>query len=221
MPAFQSCVDLGYRYVETDVHCTNDGRLVAFHDDTLDRVSDSTGRISTQSWDTIRQIRVSGERIPLLEEILETWPDLHVNIDPKSDDAVAPLIELIQRTGSIDRVCIGSFSDGRIQRLRRALGPSLCTSMGPLEVLRLRLKSYGVPTGRFFSGCAQVPVRQGLVPVVDRRSVQTAHRLGLQVHVWTVDAEEEMHRLLDLGVDGLITDRPSLLKQVLVARGEW
>ena len=221
MSAFQACVDLDYRYVETDVHRTSDGYLVAFHDATLDRATDRTGRICDLTWAEVSEARVDGEQIPLLEDILGTWPDLRVNIDPKADDAVEPLIAVIQKTKAIDRVCIGAFSDARIRRLRAALGPALCTSMGPFEVFRLRMKSLGLPVGGFASGCAQVPIRQGGIPVVDRLSVAAAHRLGLQVHVWTVDEPEVMHQLLDLGVDGIITDRPSTLKQVLLARGQW
>ena len=221
MPAFQACVDLGYTYVETDVHCTKDGKLVAFHDETLDRVTDRVGRISELTWNEIRQARVAGESIPLLEDILGTWPALRVNIDPKADNAVEPLVATIQKTNALDRVCIGAFSDARLRRLRKALGPRLCTSMGPLDVLRLRMRSLGIPVGAFAVGCAQVPVRQNIIPVVDSLSVRAAHALGLQVHVWTIDDPEEMRRLLDIGVDGLITDRPQVLKDVLIERGEW
>ena len=221
MPAFQACVDLGYRYVETDVHRTKDGKLVAFHDDTLDRATDRSGRIRELTWSEVRQATVKGERIPLLEDVLGTWPELRVNIDPKADDAVELLANVIQKTNALDRVCVGAFSDARLKKLRRKLGPGLCTSMGPLDVLRLRLRSLRVPVGAFSAGCAQVPIKKGAIPVVDARSVRTAHHLGLQIHVWTVDDPNEMHRLLDLGVDGIITDRPSLLKDVLISRNAW
>jgi len=221
MPAFQACVDLGYRYVETDVHCTLDGKLVAFHDETLDRVTNRTGRISELNWAEVQEARVDGESIPLLEDILGTWPELRVNIDPKADTAVAPLIAAIQKTNALERVCIGAFSDTRLRRLRDALGPRLCTSMGPVEVFRLRMRSLGIPAGGFSAGCAQVPVKQGVIPVVDRLSVRAAHALDMQMHVWTIDEPSEMNRLLDMGVDGLITDRPVRLKRVLETRGEW
>ena len=221
MPAFQACVDLGYRYVETDVHRTKDGKLVAFHDDTLDRATDRSGRIRELTWSEVRQAKVKGEHIPLLEDVLGTWPQLRVNIDPKADDAVDLLADIIQKTDALDRVCVGAFSGARLRKLRQKLGPGLCTSMGPLDVLRLRLRSLRIPVGRFSAGCAQVPIKKGAIPVVDARSVQAAHTLGLQIHVWTVDDPNEMHRLLDLGVDGIITDRPSLLKDVLISRNAW
>ena len=119
-------------------------------------------------------------------------------------------------------MCCGSFSDRRLARLRRLVGPRLCTSLGPAGTARLRAASYGVPTGR-----APGAVRAGAAPLPRprahrrRASSRTAHRLGLQVHVWTVDDEAEMDELLDLGVDGIMTDRPTLLRDVLVRRGAW
>jgi len=221
MAAFEGAVKLGYRYLETDVHATADGVLLAFHDDVLDRVTDRTGVIGALPYAEVRKARVGDQPIPLLEDILTSWPDVRVNIDPKHDRAVGPLAALLARTASVDRVCVGAFSDRRLARLRRIIGGRLCTALGPLGVVRLRAASIGVPTGRFSGACAQVPVRQGRVLVVDRRFVETAHRRGLQVHVWTIDDEDEMARLLDLGVDGIMTDRPSVLKALLERRGQW
>jgi glycerophosphoryl diester phosphodiesterase len=221
MPAFESAVEIGFGYVETDVHATLDGVLVAFHDESLDRVTDRTGLIREMTWDEVSEARVDGrEPIPLLEDILGTWPRLNVNIDPKHDSAVDPLVEVIARTGSVDRVCVGSFSDKRLRRIRRAVGPRLCTSLGPVGIARLKAASFGVPF-EFKVPCAQVPRRQKSFTIVDDRFVRGAHRLGLQVHVWTIDDPDEMRRLLDLGVDGIMTDHPSVLRDVLVDRGEW
>lgn len=222
LAAFAAAVDLGYRYVETDAHVTADGVLVAFHDDVLDRVTDRAGAIGELPWAEVRAARVAdGDAVPLLEDLLTTWPDLRVNIDPKHDAAVDPLIELIRRTGSVDRVCIGSFSDKRLARVRDALGPGVCTSMGPRAVARLAAAARGVPGGRFAAGCAQVPLRQGRVPLVTERFVAAAHKRDVQVHVWTIDEADEMERLLDMGVDGIMTDRPDVLRDVLGARGAW
>ena len=222
MAAYEAAVRMGYRYVETDVHRTADGVLVAFHDDGLDRVTDRSGKIADLPWSVVREARLAGgEGVPLFEDLLGSWPDLRVNVDPKADAAVEPLAELIERTGSLDRVGVGSFSGKRLGRLRQRLGPKLCTSLGPLDTVRLRVASFGIPVGPIAAACAQVPVRQSGVPVVDRRFVAAAHRRGLQVHVWTVDERAEMERLLDLGVDGLMTDRPAVLKDVLTARGLW
>jgi glycerophosphoryl diester phosphodiesterase len=223
MPAFEHAVGLGYRYLETDAHVTADGVLVAFHDDRLDRVTDRTGVVAELPWSEVRQAMVDGrEPIPLLEDLLAAWPDVRVNIDPKHDGVAEPLAAAIVRTGSVDRVCVGAFSDRRIATVKALVGPALCTSMGPREVAQLLAASRGLPGGkRLRSPCAQVPTHQGRVPLVTPRFVATAHRLGVQVHVWTIDERDEMARLLDLGVDGIMTDRPQVLKDLLVERDAW
>ncbi len=221
MLAFESAVRLGYRYLETDVHATADGVLAAFHDDVLDRVTDRTGRILDLPWSEVSQARIGGEPIPLLEDVLGAWPDVRVNIDAKTDAAVAPLAAVIERTGAHDRVCVGSFSEGRLRRFRRLTGGRVCTSMGRLAIARLRTASFGPPTWPFGAGCVQVPVRRGRISIVDPRFVAAAHRRGLPVHVWTIDDPVEMGRLLDLGVDGIMTDRPATLREVLEGRGQW
>jgi glycerophosphoryl diester phosphodiesterase len=222
MPAFEGAAALGYGWVETDAHVTSDGICLAFHDDRLDRVTDREGVIAELPYAEVRQARVDGrEPIPLMEDLLGAFPSLRVNIDPKHDGAVDALVAVIERTAAVGRVCIGSFSDARIARAQAALGPTLCTSLGPKATARLRGGSYGLPAGRLDGACAQVPHRFKGVTVTDRRFVQRAHAAGLQVHVWTIDDPEEMHELLDLGVDGIMTDRPAVLRAVLEERGAW
>ena len=219
--AFESAVMQGYRYLETDVHCTRDGVLIAFHDDRLDRVTGESGIIRELNYPDVARARVMGrEPIPLMEDLLGEFPDTCFNIDPKSDTAVGPLIEAIKRTQAHDRVCIGSFSDRRLRWLRSAL-PTVCTSMATLETTRARLSSIGLPIGSLRAACAQVPVTWNGIKVIDHRFVQAMKTRGLQTHVWTVNELQEMHRLLDLGIDGLMTDRPAVLKEVLLARGQW
>ena len=222
MGAFEAAIEMGYRYIETDVHATSDGVLVAVHDDTLDRVTDRSGVIGDLPWAEVRKARVQGtEPVPLLEDLLGLWPDVRVNIDPKHDAAVDPLVDVIRRTGSLDRVCIGAFSDRRLARIRGLLGPRLCTSMGPRQVARLLATSRGLPVGRFTAACIQVPARRGPVPLVTKRFLEAAHHRNLPVHVWTINDPDEMRQLLDLGVDGIMTDAPDVLKQVLDERAVW
>jgi glycerophosphoryl diester phosphodiesterase len=210
MESFEAAVALGYHYLETDTHAT------------LDRLTDRTGAICDLPWAEVRAARVRDRHgIPLLEDVLTAWPDVRVNVDPKHDAAVDPLIELIRRTDSIDRVCVGAFSDVRLARVRSALGDRICTSMGPRQVRRLVLASRGLPGWRFSAACVQVPVRHGPVTLVTDRFLAAAHRRDLQVHVWTINDAAEMRRLLDLGVDGIMTDRPDVLKAVLEDRGSW
>ena len=221
MSAFARAVSLGYRYLETDVHLTADGVVVAFHDDVLDRVTDGNGAISSLPWSEVSQARVDGHAIPRLDELLECFPKVRVNIDPKHDAVVGPLADLVLEFGAVERVGIGSFSDRRLAEMRRRCGPKLCTSLGPRGVARLKAAARGLPVGRLPSPCAQVPRRARGVAVTDRRLIDAAHRRGMQVHVWTVDDAAEIEHLLDLGVDGLMTDRLEVLKEVLERRGVW
>ncbi|MEV8036927.1 glycerophosphodiester phosphodiesterase [Streptomyces sp. NPDC002742] len=220
---FRRAVNAGYRYIETDVHATADGRLAAFHDTTLDRVTDGAGRIADLPWEDVRHARVAGqEPVPLFEELLEELPEVRWNVDVKAEPALLPLLDLIGRTDAWDRVCVGSFSEARVTRAQHLAGPRLATSFGTRGVLNLRLRSWGVPAAvRRSAIAAQVPETQSGVPVVDRRFVRAAHARGLQVHVWTVNESERMHRLLDLGVDGIMTDHIDTLRKVLEDRGTW
>ncbi len=225
LTAFGQAVALGYRYLETDVHATSDGVLLAFHDHTLDRVTDRSGRIARLPYAQVRRARIGGtEPIPTLEDVLGAWPQVRVNVDVKEDAAIGPLVDVVRRTGTLDRVCVASFSERRLAATRRALGPRLCTALGPAAVARLwaasahRLahprRAGGVP-------CVQVPDRLGRLPFVTAKLVDLAHRQGQRVHVWTVDDKAQMHRLLDLGVDGIMTDEIAMLREVMMARGTW
>lgn len=225
MRAFQQAVDMGYRYVETDVHASSDGVLLAFHDHSLDRVTDLTGKIAALPHSHILQARIGGsEPIPTLEDVLGTWPQLRVNIDVKAFSATGPLVDVINRTGSVDRVCVAAFSERRINAVRRALGPRLCTSLGPSRVALLRVASTSRLAGLLAPRtvpCAQVPDRIGPLRLVTPNLVNLAHRHGVRVHVWTIDDAGEMRRLLDLGVDGIMTDRIDTLRDVMAERGSW
>jgi glycerophosphoryl diester phosphodiesterase len=221
MTAFAAAVGLGFRYVETDVHATADGVLLAFHDHTLDRVTDRTGDIAALPYGEVRNARVGHEPIARFDEVLATWPDLRIHVDAKHLAAAAPLVDAIDRAGAHDRVCIGSFSDRTVRALRRLADGRICTWMGRGEILALRLASLGVPVPRTSAGCTQVPIRQGRLPLVDKRFVATARRRQVGVHVWTINDRPTMEWLLDLGVDAILSDTPTLLKQVFTERGLW
>ena len=223
--AFQQAIDMGYRYLETDVHATADGRLVAFHDDVLDRVTDGLGALAGLPWSDVEQARTpAGDAVPLMDELFETFPDARFNIDIKAPGAIEPLVEAIRRHGAIDRVCIGSFSDQRLRAARRLLGPRLATSAGPAGVAGMRLLP-GLLSRIIHSPAQalQIPVDRDLrgrtLTLVTPALVRAAHATGKQVHVWTIDDATVMHRLLDLGVDGIVTDRIDTLRDVLEERG--
>jgi glycerophosphoryl diester phosphodiesterase len=222
--AFGRAVALGYRYVETDVQVTADGVPVVFHDPTLHRVTGQPGRVAALRWADLATVRIGGAAaVPRLDEVLDAWPQVRFNVDVKADAGVAPTVHAVSRAGARERVLLASFSDARLARLRALAGPGVATSLGMRAVARLRVGSL---TGRRVRlpdsvVAVQVPPRYGRVPVVDRRFVGYAHRLGLQVHVWTIDEPAEMHELLDLGVDGIMTDHVDVLRDVYASRGHW
>ena len=218
--AFEHAIALGYSYLETDVHATADGVLVAFHDRTLDRTTDRVGRVAELPYREVSAARICGtEPIPLLEDLLGAWPDARFNIDIKDEPAVQPLAGVLGRTAAWDRVCITSFSAHRLRATRRALPRPVCMATSPLEVAALRLGAPGTAVARLNPPpvrCTQIPIR-----VATESYLRRAHAAGLQVHVWTVNDRELMGRLLDLGVDGIMTDETEALREVLAARGQW
>jgi glycerophosphoryl diester phosphodiesterase len=236
LPAFDAAVELGYHHLETDAHLSSDGVVFSFHDHVLERVTDRRGRLSNVSAaeisaadaayhfsrdGTTYPLRGTGIRVPTMEEVLTRWPGVFVNIDTKSDAVVEPLVALLRRLDAFDRVCIGSFSDDRLRRVRRLSDGAVCTSMGPAGITAAWLASRTGRMPRLQADCVQVPVRARRLVVVDRRFLDAAQGAGLQVHVWTIDDPAEMATLLDLGVDAIMTDRPRLLRDVLTARGQW
>ena len=238
--AFEHAVRLGYRYLETDLQATADGVLVAFHDRTLDRVTDAQGRVSRLTHTQLSSARIDGtEPIPRLEDLLGAWPDMRFNVDVKDAAAIAPLPEVLRRTNAWDRVCVVSFSATRLRATRRTLGRPVCMAASPFGTAVVRL---GGPRGRHDPQgpgrlrsrprqspgllmeylartgvrCVQVPISVATPPFIGR-----AQTLGLQVHVWTINERPIMERLLDLGVDGIMTDETVALRDVLTARSQW
>jgi glycerophosphoryl diester phosphodiesterase len=232
--AFERAWAMGFRYFETDVHATSDGVLVAFHDATLDRVSDTTGAIAELPWADVRRVRLhDGSPPPTLVELLDALPEARVNVDLKSDASVGPFCALLSaRRELLDRLCVASFSDDRLTQVRRRLGERVCTSTGPAGVLahRLAITLHRPTPQRYIGDCFQVPVTVGAVrvakrsaalPVITPAFVEAAHAMDRPVHAWTIDDRDEMIRLLDMGVDGIMTDRPEVLRAVLLDRGQW
>jgi glycerophosphoryl diester phosphodiesterase len=227
MTAFGNAVALGYTHLETDVHVTRDGRLVAFHDTRLDRVSNARGLIRDLPWSEVSHAEVGdGGRVPLLTELLDQWPDVNLNIDLKAPGTADPLWRLIEERGLHDQVCVGSFSQRNISHFRRLSHGTVATAASQVGTALARFGPQ-VLTAVFrtpadvFQVPPVIPLRGRPVRIVTAQLVETAHRYGKQVHVWTIDDADEMRRLLDLGVDGLVTDRIDVLKDVLVDRGVW
>lgn len=231
MAAFRAAVDLGFRHLETDVHTTADGVLLLFHDKTLDRITEGTGRIADLPAERVARARIGGvEPIPLFEELVSAFPEVRLNLDVKDWNSVDTLAAAIEKYGLHDRVLVASFSDRRRRAVLRQLSRPAAGSAGTVStglfvllgpVLPARLMRAVVRGLLGGVQAFQVPVRRGPVTVVTPGLVRRAHRHGLQVHVWTINDPAEMNRLLDLGVDGIVTDRADLLKAVLLERGNW
>lgn len=233
--SFQGAYDLGYRHFETDLHRTADGVLVCFHDPTVDRTTNAIGRVEQMTLEELQSLdagyrhetvqgfpyRELGVKVPSLEWLLTTFPDTSVVLDLKSDGLAEPLAAIVDELEAHERLIVGSFSGARIAKFRAITNGRVPTSVGPMLA---RLWVLASRVGRRAGGEAealQLPARMRGVRVVDERLLVAAHDAGLQVHVWTVNEPAEMIRLLDMGVDGLVTDRPDLLKDLLVERGEW
>ena len=243
--AFGEAIALGYTHVETDVHATSDGVLLAFHDDRLDRVADRTGMIGDLTHAEVAAARIGGtDAIPTLDEVFETLPDTYFNIDIKAPASIRPLVEVINRHRAQQRVNIASFSDRSLREFRRLAGTQVSTSVGPLGIRWTRLLPSVARLLAAPGNALQVPhwhplpssarllpaavlrafgddIRGDDFRLVTRALVEAAHAAGKHVHVWTIDDPDEMRELIDRGVDGLVSDRIDVLKDVLVERGLW
>lgn len=222
--AFRRAVDMGYRYVETDVHATADGVPVVIHDERLDRVAGRQALIADLTWADLASVRVGGAAaVPRLDEVLDAWPEIRFNVDVKADGVVEPAVAAVRATAAEDRVLLASFSDARLTRVRALAGPRVATSLGMRATARLRIASAAGLRLRLPESvvAVQIPVRHGPVTVLTPRFLTYLHRLGLHAHVWTIDDPEEMIRLLDMGVDGIMTDRIEVLRDIYAARGFW
>jgi glycerophosphoryl diester phosphodiesterase len=232
--AFEHAVKLGYAYLETDARATSDGKLMAFHDRNLERVTDAEGPIGLKPYRVVAALRVAGsEPIPLIEDLLGAWPDVRFNIDLKDEAGIPLLPDVLRRTGAWDRVCVTSFSGARLRTARKLLDRPVCMTTSPSAIAAVRCSiGAGSPgpgraqepparllarrLSRVGAHCTQVPGQ-----VATRSFVRRAHGLGLDVHVWTINDRARMTRFLDLGADGIMTDDIETLREVLIERGQW
>lgn len=228
--SFEYTRSLGVRHIETDVHLSSDGQVVISHDPTVDRCYDGTGSIAHMTWRELSRLRhESGERMLLLSEALEAFPDMYFNIDAKIAGVEQPMLDVIAQHGATSRVLIASFNEQRLRRIRESAHLRAVTSLGTQAVARLVLSaksatpvtSWRIPGPRQGVAAVQVPTTYGPVRVVDQRFVAQAHSAGLAVHVWTIDDVDEAFRLVEYGVDGLVTNRPRIMRDALAKRGLW
>lgn len=234
MVAFEQAVALGADVLETDVHQTRDGELVAIHDDTVDRTTDGKGRVDSYAYADLARLdagytfrdlqgrlsfRGKGARIPRLEELFVKFPGKLFNVEIK---AAYPGIEgklwgLIQRYHLERKVVVVSFDQQIVDRFREVSGGEVALGAGQAEATTFALThKFWVPGFyRPQASVLQLPTESSGFDLADKRLIDGAHRLGMQVHYWTVNDEATMRKLIALGADGIMTDRPDLLKKVL------
>ena len=226
LAAFGRATALGLTHVETDVHTTRDGHVVCFHDSDLRRVTGHAGRVGDLDLADLRRLRVHGtEPIPTLAEAMGTFARTRFAIDLKDEASIGPMARLLRANPRwAERVCVAGAWSRWLGRLQDE-APGVTTALGWRSLTTLiacsrgRIRPLGV--SRAGGAFAHVPMRLGRLPIHSERVIARAHDLGIRVVVWTVDDPASMRTLLDAGVDGIITDRPDVLREVLVARGQW
>ena len=215
LESFRYSVSIGCDYIETDVQLSSDGIPYIFHDNDLKRVLNISSRFDTLSSQEIDKLKIFDQyKIPKLEEALNEFPDISFQIDFKTDEVVTPALDIINKTKSFERVCVASFNSERLKRVR-SMYPDMCISMGPNEVIKTLLSSFGLYNGSIDGDCLQIPIRYYGIRVVTKRFVNFLKSKGLKIMVWTINDVKTFKYLIDLEVDGIITDRPKLLFETL------
>ena len=218
--AFKYSSDLGFVFIETDVQATKDGHVVIFHDATLKRMAGVNKSIKELTLKEINEIDLlEGGKIPLLSEALETFPDLRFNIDIKTEDALEETIQIIKKMNFLNKTCLASFSSSRLKRIKHLAGPEACISSGQMDIFKMMCQSVGIRLKPTKSQCAQIPLKQWGVPVLTKKFIEIAKMQNKFVHVWTIDDKNQMFELIEFGVDGLMTDKPSVLKEAMIEKG--
>ena len=215
LESFEYSQSIGCEFIETDVQASSDGVPYIFHDDDLKRILNKSVKFNELSSKEIDELQIFEKyKIPKLSETLIQFPNLLFQIDFKTDEVVDPALNVIHELNVMDRVCIASFSSNRLNKVR-SLNSELCISMGPSEVLKTFLSSWNLYKGEIVGDCLQIPIRYYGLKIVTKRFVDFVHSKGLKIMVWTINDVKTFKYLIDLGVDGIITDKPKLLFETL------
>ena len=219
LEAFQQSINLGFKYIETDVQATKDNKLVIFHDDDLKRMMNVNVDISSINYNELKKYKINDVyEVPTFLETVSSWPNIRFNIDPKSDKSAELLINELKLLDNVDRFCIGSFNSERLDKIRKAFDFKICTSMGLNEVVNFYLlRFFGI--SKVSTPCLQLPYYRKGFKVITPNLIRDAHRFNKKVHAWTIDDPVQMNELLDMGIDGIMTDSPKLLKSEIAKRG--
>lgn len=230
--ALTGCVRAGLTHIETDVHTTSDGVAVLLHDPHVQRVTNGHGPLAKMTWQQARKLRDhNGNPLVRLDEALQTFPDTRWNLDAKAWPSVNAIAQCLRRIGGRQRVCIASFSDLRLRRIRTLLGPLVTTSYGPAGIARLTAAAAtnndvaqktilaALPDKNAGLGCVQVPVNAGPIRIITPKFIELCHNRGLDVHAWTINDPTQAAQLVEMGVDGIVTDIPATIADKLRTKG--
>ena len=219
LEAFEQSINLGFKYIETDVRATKDNKLVIFHDPDLKRMLNLEIDISSINYDELSSYKINGvHKIPTFLETVSSWPNINFNIDPKSDKSAELLISELKSVGNLDRFCVGSFDSTKLNKIRNAFDNKLCTSMGTNEVINFYfLRFFGINS--IDTPCLQLPYFKNGFKIITAKLIRDAHKFNKKVHAWTIDDPKEISELLDMGIDGIMTDSPELLKNEVAKKG--
>lgn len=218
--AFEAAIAAGATHVESDTHATADGAALLFHDDDLSRVANIPSRISELSLAQIKEIRLNhGSEIPTLPEVFEQFPDLYLNLDIKSEQAIEPTVRAIEKYQAHDRVLVSSFSDNRRQKALTLLSKPVATSASMKTVISAWLSHqflFGIGFSRIVRDvdAFQIPMSQGPVKLATKSFIKRAQKAGTEVHFWTINDAKTMRSLIELGADGIVTDRVDILSSL-------
>lgn len=231
--AFEQALAIGVDVIEMDVRSTKDGVLVLIHNETVDETTDGSGPVHGFLFDELEKLdagyrwtadgktfpfRGQGIRVPRLEQILEKFPGQRMNIEMKQTEPsiVEPLAELIRKHKMRDKVLVAAMSDKAMEDFRRA-APDVATSAARLELIKFVALSKVLPSSVKAPDTDSIQVKSkfSFLPIMTKRVVRAAHRLGLPIHAWTVNDLADMRRVISLGVDGIITDFPGPLMELL------
>ena len=208
--AFKEAAILGFQYIESDLRRTKDGKIITFHDPRMQRITGSRANINEMTLANIRMQRLpKKERIPTLDELLEEFPETFFNLDLKVSGMVAEVLKKLKTHNAEDRVCLGSFSSNTIREIN-SMNPKINTSMGQSQVALFRF--FNIKND---SNAIQIPVKWMGIKVLTKEFLNTCHENGLKVHVWTINEETSMQNLINMGVDGIMTDNPSALMKLM------
>ena len=220
--AFSSAVGIGYKYLETDVHPNADNKLMAFHDSSVDRVTNYKGKICNFTSSELKKIKVKEKfQIPFLEDLIESFSKSFFSIDMKSDQSVKPLIKLIKSMNAVDRVCFASFSQDRIDYVRDEFDNKCITSMGPREIIKTKISSIINFKQKIIPKISSLPISRYRIKLLNKRHINFLKSLNIKVIAWTINDVEAINKLIDLGVDGIMTDNISVLKKILIKKNIW